>query len=134
VVYRDVTRQAKGLYRLKHVGALGSGLTYLSRYNSGWFCHSPLEPLPPSTCAGPASPERPPPGPHINAHLLIMSELWFGPSENSLTKSLGSSEQPPSGSGICRSFHGSIHDQLVSTVGKSSRIYMICKNIKLKNV
>jgi hypothetical protein len=40
VVYRDVTRQAKGLYRLKHVGALGSGLTYLSRYNSGWFCHN----------------------------------------------------------------------------------------------
>jgi hypothetical protein len=39
VVYRDVTRQAKGLYRLKHVGALGSGLAYLSRYNSGWFCH-----------------------------------------------------------------------------------------------
>jgi hypothetical protein len=39
VVYRDVTRQAKGLYRLKHVGALRNGLTYLSRYNSGWFCH-----------------------------------------------------------------------------------------------
>jgi hypothetical protein len=40
VVYRDVTRQAKGLYRLKHVGALGSGLAYLSGYNSGWFCHT----------------------------------------------------------------------------------------------
>jgi hypothetical protein len=40
VVYRDVTRQAKGLYRLKHAGALRNGLTYLSRYNSGWFCHS----------------------------------------------------------------------------------------------
>jgi hypothetical protein len=39
VVYRDVTRQAKGLYRLKLVGALRIGLTYLSRYNSGWFCH-----------------------------------------------------------------------------------------------
>jgi hypothetical protein len=39
VVYRDVTRQAKGLYRLKHVGALRNGLAYLSRYNSGWFCH-----------------------------------------------------------------------------------------------
>jgi hypothetical protein len=39
VVYRDVTRQAKGLYHLKHVGALGMGLAYLSRYNSGWFCH-----------------------------------------------------------------------------------------------
>jgi hypothetical protein len=39
VVYRDVTQQAKGLYRLKHVGALGSELAYLSRYNSGWFCH-----------------------------------------------------------------------------------------------
>jgi hypothetical protein len=39
VVYRDVTRQAKGLYHLKHVGALWSGLAYLSRYNSGWFCH-----------------------------------------------------------------------------------------------
>jgi hypothetical protein len=42
VVYRDVTRQAKGLYRLKYVGALGSGLAYLSRYNSGWFCHIPI--------------------------------------------------------------------------------------------
>jgi hypothetical protein len=42
VVYRDVTRQAKGLYRLKNVGALRNGLTYLSRNNSGWFCHSPL--------------------------------------------------------------------------------------------
>jgi hypothetical protein len=40
VVYRDVTRQAKGLYRLKYVGALKSGLAYLSRCNSGWFCHS----------------------------------------------------------------------------------------------
>jgi hypothetical protein len=40
VVNRDVTQQAKGLYHLKHVGALKSGLTYLSRYNSGWFCHS----------------------------------------------------------------------------------------------
>jgi hypothetical protein len=59
VVYRDVTRQAKGLYRLKHTGALGSGLAYLSRYNSGWFCHrglpghhAPLQPL-----AGPVSPK-----------------------------------------------------------------------------
>jgi hypothetical protein len=42
VVYRDVTRQAKGLYRLKHVRALRNGLTYLSRYNSGWFCHTIL--------------------------------------------------------------------------------------------
>jgi hypothetical protein len=40
VVYRDATRQAKGLYRLKYVGALWSELAYLSRYNSGWFCHS----------------------------------------------------------------------------------------------
>jgi hypothetical protein len=40
VVYRDVTRQTKGLYRLKYVGALWSGLAYLSRYNSGWLCHS----------------------------------------------------------------------------------------------
>jgi hypothetical protein len=39
VVYRDVTRQAKGLYRLKYVGALWSGLAYLNRYNLGWFCH-----------------------------------------------------------------------------------------------
>jgi hypothetical protein len=39
MVYRDATRQAKGLYRLKHVGALWIGLTYLSRYNSDWFCH-----------------------------------------------------------------------------------------------
>jgi hypothetical protein len=35
VVYRDATRQAKGLYHLKYVGALWSGLAYLSRYNSG---------------------------------------------------------------------------------------------------
>jgi hypothetical protein len=40
VVYRDATRQAKGLYRLKYVGALLSGLTYLSRYDSGWYCHT----------------------------------------------------------------------------------------------
>jgi hypothetical protein len=39
VVYRDVTRQAKGLYRLKHVEALKSGLAYLSCCNSGCFCH-----------------------------------------------------------------------------------------------
>jgi hypothetical protein len=45
VVYQDITRQAKGLYRLKHVGALRNGLTYLSRYNSGWFCHSLYPPL-----------------------------------------------------------------------------------------
>jgi hypothetical protein len=43
VVYRDATRQAKGLYYLKYVGALWSGLAYLSRYNSGWFCHSRCE-------------------------------------------------------------------------------------------
>jgi hypothetical protein len=35
VVYRDATRQVKGLYYLKHVGALWSGLMYLSGYNSG---------------------------------------------------------------------------------------------------
>jgi hypothetical protein len=40
VVYWDATRQTKGLYRLKYVGALWSGLACLSRYNSGWFCHS----------------------------------------------------------------------------------------------
>jgi hypothetical protein len=40
VVYRDATRQTKGLYRLKYVGALWRGLACLSRYNSGWFCHS----------------------------------------------------------------------------------------------
>jgi hypothetical protein len=39
VVYRDVTRQIKGLHRLKYVGALESGLAYLSRCNLGWFCH-----------------------------------------------------------------------------------------------
>jgi hypothetical protein len=39
VVYRDATRQAKGLHRLKHIGALERGLAYLSRCNSGWFCH-----------------------------------------------------------------------------------------------
>jgi hypothetical protein len=42
VVYRDITRQAKGLYCLKYVGALKSGLAYLSRCNSGWFCHTPV--------------------------------------------------------------------------------------------
>jgi hypothetical protein len=46
VVYRDVTRQAKGLYRLKYVGVLGSGLAYLSQYNSGWFCHRNLVAFP----------------------------------------------------------------------------------------
>jgi hypothetical protein len=40
VVYQDVTRQAKGLYRLKHEVALKRGLAYLSRCNSGWFCHT----------------------------------------------------------------------------------------------
>jgi hypothetical protein len=40
VVYRDATRQTKGLYRLKYVEALWSGLACLSRYNSGWFCHT----------------------------------------------------------------------------------------------
>jgi hypothetical protein len=40
VVYRDVTRQAKGLHHLKYVGTLESGLAYLSWCNSGWFCHS----------------------------------------------------------------------------------------------
>jgi hypothetical protein len=47
VVNRDVTRQAKGLYRLNHVGALKSGLAYLSRCTSGWFCHTHDPPLPP---------------------------------------------------------------------------------------
>jgi hypothetical protein len=28
------------LYRLKHVGALKSGLACLSWCNSGWFCHT----------------------------------------------------------------------------------------------
>jgi hypothetical protein len=37
VVYRDATRQAKGLYRLKHVGSLWNGLAYLSWYNSDWY-------------------------------------------------------------------------------------------------
>jgi hypothetical protein len=40
MVYRDVTRQAKGLHRLKYVGALARGLAYLNQCNSGWFCHS----------------------------------------------------------------------------------------------
>jgi hypothetical protein len=39
VVYWDVTRQAKQLYRLKHEVALKRGLVYLSRCNSGWSCH-----------------------------------------------------------------------------------------------
>jgi hypothetical protein len=41
VVYRDVTRQAKGLHHLKYIGALESGLAYLSRCNSGWYYHNP---------------------------------------------------------------------------------------------
>jgi hypothetical protein len=45
VVYQDVTRQAKGLHRLKYVGALESGLAYLSQCNSGWFCHT-IQPSP----------------------------------------------------------------------------------------
>jgi hypothetical protein len=40
VVYRDVTRQAKGLHYLKYVGALEREPAYLSRCNSGWFCHT----------------------------------------------------------------------------------------------
>jgi hypothetical protein len=40
VVYRVVTRQAKGLFRLKHDEALERGLAYLNRCNLGWFCHS----------------------------------------------------------------------------------------------
>jgi hypothetical protein len=40
VVYRDATRQTKRLYRLKHVGARRSGLMYLNRCNSNWYCHS----------------------------------------------------------------------------------------------
>jgi hypothetical protein len=28
------------LYRLRYEVALRQGLAYLSRYNSGWFCHS----------------------------------------------------------------------------------------------
>jgi hypothetical protein len=39
VVYQDVTRQAKGLYRLKHEVALKRGLMYFSWCNSGWFYH-----------------------------------------------------------------------------------------------
>jgi hypothetical protein len=42
VVYRDVTRQANGLYCLKHEVVLKKGLAYLSRCNSGWFCHSEI--------------------------------------------------------------------------------------------
>jgi hypothetical protein len=82
VVYRDVNRQAKELYRLKYVGTLKSGLAYLSRYNSGWFaigalaspllaspclpCHSPLLPeLPPNATAPPPwKMPAPPPSPH----------------------------------------------------------------------
>jgi hypothetical protein len=40
VVYQDITRQAKGLHRLKYVGALERGIAYLSRCNSDWFYHS----------------------------------------------------------------------------------------------
>jgi hypothetical protein len=50
VVYQDVTRQAKGLYHLKHVGTLRSGLVYLSRYNSGWFWHIHPQAVPKKQC------------------------------------------------------------------------------------
>jgi hypothetical protein len=42
VVYRDVTRQAKGLQCLKYDGALERGLEYLNWCNSGWFYHTDL--------------------------------------------------------------------------------------------
>jgi hypothetical protein len=51
VVYRDITRQAKVLHCLKYVGALKRGLAYLSRCNSGWFCHSAHD-------SSPGRPER----------------------------------------------------------------------------
>jgi hypothetical protein len=72
VVYRDITRQTKGLYRLEHVGSRRSGLAYLSRCNLGWFCHMqchcPPNPVParaPSTSLSfcpmlPRSPHTPP--------------------------------------------------------------------------
>jgi hypothetical protein len=44
VVYRDVTRQAKGLHRLKYVGALERGIVHLSQCNSDWFCHREFDP------------------------------------------------------------------------------------------
>jgi hypothetical protein len=43
VVYRDATRQAKGLHRSKYIGALERGLAYLNRCNSGWFCHKSIK-------------------------------------------------------------------------------------------
>jgi hypothetical protein len=40
VVYRHITRQAKGLHRLKyHWSPWERGLAFLSRCNSDWFCH-----------------------------------------------------------------------------------------------
>jgi hypothetical protein len=62
VVYRDVTQQAKGLYRLKHVGDLKSGLAYLSQCNSSWFCHIY------------AIPRRAPPPPPTHGSLLASSD------------------------------------------------------------
>jgi hypothetical protein len=59
VVYRDATRQAKELHHLKHVGALERGLAYLSRCNSGWFCHTVPQALVTSMVA---RPEQPPQG------------------------------------------------------------------------
>jgi hypothetical protein len=55
VVYRDVTRQAKGLYRLKHAEACKWGLTYFSRCNSSWFCHIRHAILTPPPLRGPWS-------------------------------------------------------------------------------
>jgi hypothetical protein len=48
---------------LKHVGALWSGLAYLSWYNSGWFCHilglhARCALQPPSAHSGPCHPSR----------------------------------------------------------------------------
>jgi hypothetical protein len=65
VVYRDATRQTKGLYSLKYVGALWRGLACLSRYNSGWFCHTEAPRLLPRHPPSPQTTEHQPPLPSV---------------------------------------------------------------------
>jgi hypothetical protein len=60
-----------GLYRLKHEAALQRGLAYLSRCNSGWFCHS-AEPRKVSGQIRPAVLNN------RHHHLLTLPRLWLG--------------------------------------------------------
>jgi hypothetical protein len=52
------------LYRLKYEVALRRGLAYLSRYNSGWFCHS--RPFNPTQISGDSEIQ-------VNSDLLLLT-------------------------------------------------------------